>query len=223
MLVGSLLELAPLVLEKCMPFRVYRAASIAALAIVLLAPLAAWAGTFQVQVQDGAGKPLADAVVFLESPAAKAAAKPTMGTEIAQVARQFQPAVSVVTTGSSITFPNHDTVRHHVYSFSPIKTFELKLYSGVPANPLLFDRSGVAILGCNIHDNMVAWVLVVDTPYFGKTSADGTLTLNNVPNGNYKLRTWHNSLPVGGAAAEQATAVGNSEPVVVVKLTGSKV
>jgi plastocyanin len=217
------LELGPLVLEKCMPQRLFRAAALAALAVVWQLPLAASAGTFQVQVQDSAGKPLPNAVVFVESPDAKAAVKPTIGVEIEQVARQFQPAVSVVATGSSVTFPNHDTVRHHVYSFSPIKTFEVKLYSGVPANPVVFGRSGVAVLGCNIHDNMVAWVLVVDTPYFGKTDVDGVLTLNNVPNGNYKLRTWHNSLAVGAAAAEQATSVGNSGPVVTVKLAGSKV
>jgi plastocyanin len=206
-----------------MPLRAIGAVVSASLGLLLALPLTASAGTFQIKVQDSSGKPLPDAVVFLESPAAKAAAKPTTGVEIEQVARQFQPAVSVVATGSSVTFPNHDTVRHHVYSFSPTKTFELKLYSGVPANPVLFDRSGVAILGCNIHDNMVAWVLVVDTPYFGKTGADGTLTLNNVPNGSYTLRTWHNSLPVGAAAAEQAAAVGNSGPVVVVNLAGSKV
>jgi plastocyanin len=206
-------------MEQCMPLRTNGVGIIVALALVL--PGIASAATFQVQVQDGSGKPLADAVVFLESATAKAAAKPVTGTEIEQVARQFQPAVSVVTTGSSVTFPNHDTVRHHVYSFSPIKTFELKLYSGVPANPVVFDRSGVAVLGCNIHDNMVAWVLVVDTPYFGKTNAEGLLTLNNVPNGNYKLRTWHLSLPVGAPAAEQATTVGGG-PAVMVKLVGSK-
>lgn len=206
-----------------MPLRIRGTAIRALLGWAWALPLVVHAGTFQVQVQDGAGKPLPNAVVFLESPEAKTAAKPTTGTEIEQVARQFQPAVSVVSTGSSITFPNHDTVRHHVYSFSPTKTFELKLYSGVPANPVVFDRSGVAVLGCNIHDNMVAWVLVVDTPYFGKTNAEGLLTLNNVPNGNYKLRTWHNTLPVGAAAAEQATAVTANGPVVTVKLAGSKV
>jgi plastocyanin len=205
-----------------MPHPIVRASTLAALTAALL-PLVASAGTVQVLVHDGAGKPLPNAVVFLESPEAKAAIKPTSNSEIEQVARQYQPAVSVVSTGSSVTFPNHDTVRHHVYSFSPIKTFELKLYSGVPANPVVFGKSGVAVLGCNIHDNMVAWVLVVDTPYFGKTDADGMLTLNNVPNGNYKLRTWHNSLAVGAPAAEQAATVGSSGPAVTVKLAGSKV
>lgn len=181
----------------------------------------AGAGTLQLQVQDKNGKPLPDAIVFLESADAKAAAKPLKGVEVAQVARQFKPAVTVVTPGTSILFPNQDTVRHHVYSFSPAKTFELKLYAGVPANPVVFDKVGVAVLGCNIHDNMVAWVLVVDTPYFGHTDAQGKLTLNDVPTGSYKLRTWHASLPTGAPAAEQAQAVGPSPATVVVKLAGS--
>ena len=183
--------------------------------------LPAWAGSLQVQVQDKNGKPLPEAIVFLESAEAKAAAKPLKGIEVAQVAKQFKPAVSVVTPGTSVLFPNQDTVRHHVYSFSPIKTFELKLYAGVPANPVVFDKVGVAVLGCNIHDSMVAWVLVVDTPYFGQTDAQGVLNLDNVPNGNYKLRTWHASLPTGAAAAEQAQTVGGGNAPVVIKLAGS--
>ncbi len=190
-------------------------------AITLASP--AWAGSLQVQVQDKTGKPLPNAVVFLESAEAKAAAKPLKGIEVAQVAKQFTPAVTIVTPGTSVLFPNQDTVRHHVYSFSPIKTFELKLYAGVPANPVVFDKSGIAVLGCNIHDNMVAWVLVVETPYFGHTDAQGKLTLDNVPNGNYKLRTWHASLPTGAPAADQAQAVGAGGAPVVVKLAGSSV
>jgi plastocyanin len=188
-------------------------------AVGLLQP--AWAGTLQVQVQDKNGKPLPEAVVFLESAEAKAATKPLKGVEVAQQARQFKPAVTVVTPGTAVLFPNQDTVRHHVYSFSPAKTFELKLYAGVPANPVVFDKVGVAVLGCNIHDTMVAWVLVVDTPYFGHTDAQGKLTLDNVPNGNYRLRTWHASLPTGAPAADQAQAVGASGAPVLLKLAGS--
>ena len=193
----------------------------AAVVGALGAVLPAWAGSLQVQVQDKNGKPLPDAIVFLESPETKAAAKPLKGVEVAQIAKQFKPAVTVVTPGSAVLFPNQDTVRHHVYSFSPAKTFELKLYAGVPANPVVFDKVGVAVLGCNIHDNMVAWVLVVDTPYFGRTDAAGKLSLDNVPNGNYKLRTWHASLPTGAAAAEQAQTIGATSAPVVLKLAGS--
>lgn len=176
----------------------------------------------QVQVNAANGKPLADAVVFLDSPAAKAQARPIIGAEIAQANRQFVPLVSVVTAGSQVLFPNQDTVRHHVYSFSPAKTFELKLYSGKPSNPVLFDKSGVVILGCNIHDNMAAWVLVVETPYFGKTDANGRLTLNAVPAGNYQLRSWHNSFSVGAPVQEQSLQVGTAETSVAITLAGAK-
>jgi len=182
--------------------------------------LSASAASLQVQVQDKNGKPLPNAVVFLESADAKSASKPLKGVEVVQAAKQFSPAITVVTTGTSILFPNNDTVRHHVYSFSPAKTFDLKLYAGVPANPVVFDKSGVAVLGCNIHDNMVAWVVVVDTPYFGKTDAQGHLTID-APAGNYKLRTWHATLPTGAAAAEQAQTVGGGNAPVVIKLAGS--
>lgn len=177
---------------------------------VLLATGAAgaWAGTLQVEVSDAAGKPLADAVVFLDSAEARKQVKPLAGVEMAQEKRQFVPGVLVVPVGTEVRFPNHDTVRHHVYSFSPAKKFELKLYSGTPSNPVLFDKSGVVTLGCNIHDQMVGWVLVVDTPYYARTpAATGKVQLDNVPPGTYTLRTWHSRLPVGAPALEQAVTV----------------
>ena len=113
----------------------------------------------QVDVSDAAGKPVADAVVFLDSAEARKQVKPLAGVEMAQEKRQFVPGVlvvPVVPVGTEVRFPNHDTVRHHVYLFSPAKKFGLKLYSGTPSNPVLFDKSGVVTLGCNIHDQMVA-------------------------------------------------------------------
>ena len=151
------------------------------LTALLCAAGPALAASMQVQVQDGGGKPLAGAVVFLESREAQAAAKPLQGVEVAQANKQFDPQVRVVTVGSAVQFPNHDAVRHHVYSFSPTKTFELKLYAGTTANPVVFDKPGIAVLGCNIHDKMVAWMVVVETPYFGRSGADGKLSLDNVP------------------------------------------
>ena len=124
----------------------------------------AHAATVQIEVLDAAGKPVGDAVVFLESAQARRQVRPLAALEMAQQKKQFVPEVLVVPVGSEVRFPNHDTVRHHVYSFSPAKKFELKLYTGTPANPVLFDRPGVVVLGCNIHDQMVGWILVVDTP-----------------------------------------------------------
>lgn len=164
----------------------------------------------EVHVHDAQGKPLAGAVVFLDSPEAKAATRPMANIEIAQVGRQFNPQVAVVPVGSAVNFPNRDTVRHHVYSFSPIKKFEIKLYVGTPETPVVFDKAGIAVLGCNIHDRMVAWVVVVETPYVGQTGADGRLTLPQVPPGAYRLRAWHPSQPVGAPPGEQLLAMGAS-------------
>lgn len=179
------------------------------------------AATVQVQVADASGKPLGDAVVFLESREGRLASKPLVGVEIVQSKRQFDPRVLVVPVGTAVAFPNRDSVRHHVYSFSPTKTFELKLYSGVDANPVLFDRAGIAVLGCNIHDNMTAWVVVVETPYFGRSTSLGVVNMASVPPGNYRLRVWHPALPVGAPATDQALTVTAVDSVTVVRLAGA--
>ncbi|CAM8668156.1 Methylamine utilization protein MauL [Comamonadaceae bacterium] len=187
--------------------------------VTLYAAGIAFAST-QVSVTDKDGKPLANAVIFLESPSAKAAAKPLSGVEIIQIAKQFSPQIAVVTPNTSVLFPNKDTVRHHVYSFSPAKKFELKLYSGVPAAPVVFDKPGVAVLGCNIHDNMVAWVLIVETPYFGVTDGKGRLTLD-APAGNYQLKAWHSTVVPGSPLTEQPVKITPGNDTLSVKVAGS--
>ncbi|HNI77100.1 MAG TPA: methylamine utilization protein, partial [Giesbergeria sp.] len=127
----------------------------AALCALLWLTGAASAASLRVQVLDSAGKPLEGAVVSLVSDAARRAVRPLPEQEIAQENKQFVPAVRVVTVGTLVRFPNRDSVRHHVYSFSPAKKFEIKLYAGTPAAPVRFDQPGVAVLGCNIHDQMV--------------------------------------------------------------------
>lgn len=184
--------------------------------------LGAQAATVQVEVLDAAGKPLADAVVFLESPEARKAVRPLAGAEMAQEKRQFVPGVLVVPVGTEVRFPNNDSVRHHVYSFSPAKRFELKLYTGTPSSPVLFDSPGVAVLGCNIHDQMVGWILVVDTPYYARTpAAPGWAQIGNVPPGTYTLRTWHTRLSVGAPAQGQALTVpATGDAAASVRLVG---
>jgi len=189
--------------------------------VLALAMARAMAATVQVQVHDNNGKPLADAVVFLESREARALTKPLQGAEMAQKAKVFDPTVLVVPVGTAVVFPNRDTVRHHVYSFSPAKSFELKLYSGVPANPVVFDKAGIAVLGCNIHDAMAAWVVVVETPFFGRSGATGAVAIQAIPAGAYRLRVWHPSLAVGAAAIDQALVVGAADVSAVVRLAGA--
>jgi plastocyanin len=159
------------------------------------------AGTVSLTVTDASGKPLPDAVALLEPVGAKVPVKPLPDTEIAQRQRQFIPRVTVITTGTRVNFPNFDTVRHHVYSFSSIKAFELKLYAGVPGAPVVFDKPGVAVIGCNIHDKMAGWIVVADTPWFARTGADGRGTLAAVPAGSYRLSMWHAALPATPRAA----------------------
>ena len=154
-------------------------------------PGAVQAGALNIAFTDAAGAPLADAVALLEAVGGKVAVKPMPDTEISQAKRQFTPRVTLITTGTRVSFPNFDTVRHHVYSFSPIKTFELKLYAGVPGAPVVFDKPGVAVLGCNIHDSMSAWVVVADTPWSARSAVGGQARIEAIPPGNYKLRLWH--------------------------------
>lgn len=160
-----------------------------------------------ITVLDSAGRVAQDAVVFLESAQARAAARPLQQVEISQHNKTFIPAVSVVTVGTAVNFPNRDTVRHHVYSFSPVKVFDIKLYVGTPANPVVFDQPGIAVLGCNIHDNMRAWTVVVQTPWFATTAANGLAKMAQVPAGTYRLRSWHPAFAVGDGALDQALTV----------------
>lgn len=162
------------------------------LSACLLLSLSSWsfAAELVVSVTDIKNLPVVDAVVYAE-PIGKKAASSAAPINIEQKNKQFIPMVSVAQVGTSISFPNRDSVRHHVYSFSPAKTFELKLYSGVPADPIVFDKAGTVILGCNIHDNMLAYIQIVDTPYFGKTDASGKAKLHDLPEGKYTLKTWH--------------------------------
>lgn len=185
----------------------------------LTMPLA-HAATVIVQLQDMAGKPLPEGVVFLESRETKQLVKPVTGAEIAQVKKEFVPKVLVVPVGTAVSFPNRDTVRHHVYSFSPTKTFELKLYTGTAASPVVFDKPGIAVMGCNIHDNMTAWVVVVETPFFALGDAKGVITLRDVPAGNYRLRVWHPGLAVGAPATDQALNVGATDVSMPYRLAG---
>jgi plastocyanin len=184
----------------------------------LLGQAPAQAAVVKLQVSGAQGQPLADAVLMLEPQGARPAVKPLEGIDIAQENRAFLPLVTVVTVGTKVQFPNRDSVRHHVYSFSDARKFELKLYVGKPEKPVSFDKAGVVVLGCNIHDQMVGWVVITDTPWYGKSAANGHVDLADVPAGSYILRTWHAGLPPGSPGIEQPVVVGASAQTVAVKL-----
>ncbi len=162
----------------------------AVFAVAMLISCQVGAATVSVTVADTTGKPVADAVVYATPLSGKPPPRPTTAL-IDQVGREFVPLVSVMQTGASVSFPNKDNIRHQVYSFSPAKTFELRLYSGTPASPIIFDKPGLVTLGCNIHDNMIAYALVVDSPWFAKTDAAGKAVLDGFPTGDYDIHVWH--------------------------------
>ena len=167
------------------------------------------AATIEARVADAAGQPLADAAVWaipstpVPDPRGRTAA-------IEQVDREFVPHVTVLQAGTVASFPNRDPILHHVYSFSAAKSFEIKLYTGKSPQEVLFDRPGIVNLGCNIHDWMLGYVVVVPTPYFGKSDASGTVRLRDLPAGTYELRAWHPlqraNLPAQSMALEAASA-----------------
>jgi plastocyanin len=142
-------------------------------------------------VYDQNGKPLPNAVVVATPEDGSVPAAKSTVEIVDQIDKEFVPYVKAVRAGSYVKFPNKDDIRHHVYSFSPAKKFELPLYTGTPAQPMLFDKPGVVKLGCNIHDWMIAYIYVAETPYFGKSEADGRVELDALPPGRYRVRVWH--------------------------------
>lgn len=168
--------------------------------------LQAAATGLQVQTQDSAGKPLADVVVYAEPESGPVALRAAAPVQIEQKGLKFIPLVSVIQTGTTILFPNNDRVRHHIYSFSPAHKFDQKLYSGQAAAPQVFDRAGTVVLGCNIHDRMVAYVKVVDTPYFAKSDSSGVAQIELPAGARYTVRAWHYNA-AGGVTAEQQISI----------------
>jgi plastocyanin len=156
------------------------------------------------KVVDDKGNPVADAVVVAVPTDGPVRLSARRDAVIDQVDKEFTPKVNVILVGTPVVFPNHDNVRHQVYSFSPAKRFELPLYAGVPAQPVVFDTPGVVVLGCNIHDWMVGYIYVSESPYFAKTHADGKAVIADLPAKSYIVRVWHPQLE-GGEATTRRT------------------
>ncbi|MES2091470.1 MAG: methylamine utilization protein [Pseudomonadota bacterium] len=157
-------------------------------------------------VTNESGQALPAAAVSMFVKGTRAQTDPQTTANMAQRGRAFAPTLLVIQTGTSVLFPNFDTVRHHVYSFSAIKPFEIKLYAGTPAAPVVFDKPGTATLGCNIHDKMLSYIHVVDTPYFGVTDRNGQVTLD-IPPGEHRLRVWMPSMGETNPGIEQVIKV----------------
>lgn len=132
----------------------------------------------EVLVTDAEGKTVANAVV--EIPLRPVTRAPETVAIIDQINKRFVPMVIAVQRGQRVNFPNNDNIRHHVYSFSAIKQFSTELYADIPGNPIEFDKSGVAVLGCNIHDSMVGYIYVSEWQQFAVTDATGIARFENI-------------------------------------------
>lgn len=190
--------------------------------LIALAPAVA-AGDLRLLVNDQHGQPLEDVVASLTPVDGKMPAL-AAGTQAVMDQRglQFVPHVLPIRAGTRVALPNSDQVRHHVYSFSPAKPFELRLYKDIPGDPGVFPIPGIVTLGCNIHDWMLGYIVVLDTPYFAKSAVDGRLQLSGIPAGDYRLQLWHSRLipssddgevvALGSAAADRTLTLNVSPP-----------
>jgi plastocyanin len=172
-----------------------RAIRLTSAALACCAAFAATAGDLRIVVRDMKQAGVPDVVIVAMPTAANAAAHPAArgGAPLTMDQRDlaFVPEVLVVQTGTTVSFPNHDVVKHQVYSFSPAKSFQLPLYAGKVYPPLLFDKAGIVTIGCNIHDSMIGFIYVTDSPWFGKTDAEGVTEIAQLPAGRYDIALWH--------------------------------
>jgi plastocyanin len=176
--------------------------------LLTLCAQAALAGAVTVNVTARSGASVEDTVLIFDP--LDATPPPSHDEAIVdQINKKFAPRVSVIRTGTAVIFPNSDRIRHQVYSFSKAKTFSLKLYAGASKTPVVFDQPGLVVLGCNIHDNMAAFVGVVDSPYFAKTTDSGVAALT-LPPGRYRLHAWH---PNASAAIPAQQITVSASPI----------
>ena len=169
------------------------------------------------RVLDAHGKGVPGAVVFVQAPSAEAPAT-SRAASMDQVDKTFVPGLLPVAVGTRVRFPNHDQIHHHVYSFSRTKSFELPLYKGTDAPPVLFDKPGVVKVACNIHDWMSAIILVLPTTHFAVTDANGSFTLTGLPTGSYELAVWHERSRLKVEATSQRVTVAAQAPAVTFTL-----
>lgn len=162
------------------------------LIVPFLLSLPALSAQLTLSLKDAENNPVKDVVAALISavPEEYSAVPPA---EMDQREKMFVPKVLAIRVNTLVRFPNSDDIRHHVYSFSPAKKFELRLYHGSTAEPVLFDKPGTVVLGCNIHDTMVAYIYVVETNYFAVSDEQGVLHIN-APKGSYQLQIQHPNL-----------------------------
>jgi plastocyanin len=176
------------------------------------------AGDLQVQVQDQHGLPVADAVATLRPlPSAAGAGDEQLPVRkpqtklIDQRDETFIPYVEIFHPQDQVIFHNSDGTRHHVYSFAPSKAFEMVLKPGESSAALLLDKPGTIAVGCNIHDQMISYLVVTDAPLAGKTDASGRLHFDGLPAADYQLHIWHPRLRPGAEVPALSVLLDSSQ------------
>ena len=177
---------------------------LAAAVIGLAAPLSAT--PLAVRVVDASGRPVKDAVVTLYPSSGMRSPRPSGRYVVSQQNVQFHPFLSIVPVGADVSFPNLDPTKHHVYSFSPTKRFELKLFARDQSRTVHFDKPGVVALGCNIHDQMSAFIVVTDSVWTARTNARGFAAFADAPNAATRVTVFHPYLRAPGNVVQQALA-----------------
>jgi plastocyanin len=198
--------------------------------LLALAPAAhSAAATLEISVVDEQGRPIEDVAVYATSAHGAEHAGTTTATANAATGQkaimdqhdlQFVPHLLIVQSGTEVAFPNGDSVSHHVYSFSETKQFELPLYKGEVYPPVLFERPGIVALGCNIHDGMLGYIVVVDTPHFAKTDEQGVALIDDVPSGDYVVAAWTPRARPTALPPTQQLAVGEGTVAAEIRITG---
>jgi plastocyanin len=174
--------------------------------LALAAPVAA--ASLTVRVVDSSGKPVRDAVVTLYPASGVRSPKPSGRYTVSQQNLQFHPFLSIVPVGADVSFPNFDNTKHHVYSFSAAKRFELKLFAKDQSRTVHFEKPGVVALGCNIHDQMSAFIVITDSQWTARTNGQGVASFGDAPNASGRLVLWHPYLRAPGGTMEQQVAAG---------------
>jgi plastocyanin len=180
------------------------------------------AGTLAIKVDDEHGGPVSGVAIYA-TPLAVAAVKSRSAKRTAvmdQKHNQFVPHVLIVSVGTEVEFPNSDVVSHHVYSFSQAKTFELALYKGDAYPPVMFDRPGVVVLGCNIHDSMLGYIVVVPTEHYALSDEHGTVRLEDLPAGDYTVEAWTPRARPTGLPMAQRVTVSDGTTQLDLRITG---
>ncbi|HEX5340226.1 MAG TPA: methylamine utilization protein [Gammaproteobacteria bacterium] len=165
-----------------------------AVALTAISVSPAFAADLAVTVSGVDGRPVVNAVITAEPVSATLPAPAPASVVIDQKGKLFRPWVTVVHVGTRLVFANHDDITHHVYSFSPAKRFSFRLHAGEQHEALLLDKAGIVVVGCNIHDWMIAYIDVTTAPYFALTANNGVAKLEGLPPGNWRVSLWHPGL-----------------------------